>query len=557
MEMDPDIIERYDRQIRLWGQHGQNKCSSSKICLINANSLGTEVLKGLCLAGIGSFVLLDSHKLTLEDVGCNFIPHTSIGKGRGESVKQMLLDLNEEVCGEVCPIETYLPHISQDMSHPIDDSSQCLSFWKQFNCVIACGFLYTDQITRLCQYCWMINVPLILCKSIGFFGSMRSQLREHLIIESHPDNQIPDFSLDRPFKELKDYFDSIDLEDESKLGSYPYVVIIYKYLKVWQSESNFLANRLPNTYSEKRRLKTIIDEGFKNISKHKGLSIAGEVPYENFIEASRAVFKCFSKSDELPKSVEDIFDNPKLSGKPATTQNLPRFWLIMKALKEFVQTKNDGRLPISGSIPDMISSSEEYVRLQAIYARKSRADADSVLAIVQNIVSSTQPSDTLCEEIKLVCKNIRNLQMISTEPIHDSTTSLKDSYLRDQDEEDEFITISVCLNALDLFFSTYSRMPGHQDDQVEVDISKLKDCVRQIFGKLSNRLRTLEQCLYEICRCGGAELHATSAFLGGCVAQEVIKLITNQYVPVDDTLVYNAMLASTKTLKFRDTFIKS
>lgn len=38
-------------------------------------------------------------------------------------------------------------------------------------------------------------------------------------------------------------------------------------------------------------------------------------------------------------------------------------------------------------------------------------------------------------------------------------------------------------------------------------------------------------------RANGSELATTAAFLGGIVAQEVIKLLTAQYVPLDNTVI--------------------
>ena len=73
---ETDKSRKYDRQIRfvvcyctvsftylftyfrLWGEHGQNLLENSQICLINASALGTEILKGLVLPGIGSFTIV-------------------------------------------------------------------------------------------------------------------------------------------------------------------------------------------------------------------------------------------------------------------------------------------------------------------------------------------------------------------------------------------------------------------------------------------------------------------------------------------------------------------
>lgn len=49
------------------------------------------------------------------------------------------------------------------------------------------------------------------------------------------------------------------------------------------------------------------------------------------------------------------------------------------------------------------------------------------------------------------------------------------------------------------------------------------------------------------CRYGGSEIHSIAAFIGGCAAQEVVKLITKQYVPLNNTLIYNGIASSTVT----------
>jgi amyloid beta precursor protein binding protein 1 len=58
---------------------------------------------------------------------------------------------------------------------------------------------------------------------------------------------------------------------------------------------------------------------------------------------------------------------------------------------------------------------------------------------------------------------------------------------------------------------------------------------------LSENLNLLvpDSAIEEICRYGNAELNPVAAILGGVVAQEVIKLCTQQYVPVDNTFIFD------------------
>ena len=55
--------------------------------------------------------------------------------------------------------------------------------------------------------------------------------------------------------------------------------------------------------------------------------------------------------------------------------------------------------------------------------------------------------------------------------------------------------------------------------------------------------------VHEVCRYGAAEPHALAAFIGGCAAHEAIKLLTRQYVPIDNLFLFNAMTLNTLTLK--------
>jgi amyloid beta precursor protein binding protein 1 len=55
--------------------------------------------------------------------------------------------------------------------------------------------------------------------------------------------------------------------------------------------------------------------------------------------------------------------------------------------------------------------------------------------------------------------------------------------------------------------------------------------------------------IHEVCRYGGSELHAIASIIGGCAAQEAIKLITKQYVPVNNLFIYNAIKSETIVLK--------
>ena len=53
-----------------------------------------------------------------------------------------------------------------------------------------------------------------------------------------------------------------------------------------------------------------------------------------------------------------------------------------------------------------------------------------------------------------------------------------------------------------------------------------------------------------MCRFGAGELHCVAAVMGGLAAQEAIKLISRQFVPVAGTLIYNSMASTTSVFEF-------
>ena len=54
--------ERNDRQLRLWGMHGQARIEATNVLLLNASAVGGEVLKNIVLPGFGKYTIVDDKK---------------------------------------------------------------------------------------------------------------------------------------------------------------------------------------------------------------------------------------------------------------------------------------------------------------------------------------------------------------------------------------------------------------------------------------------------------------------------------------------------------------
>ena len=51
--------ERYDRQVRLWGDIGQSRLERASVCALGVTPATCEALKNLILGGIKTFTLVD------------------------------------------------------------------------------------------------------------------------------------------------------------------------------------------------------------------------------------------------------------------------------------------------------------------------------------------------------------------------------------------------------------------------------------------------------------------------------------------------------------------
>ncbi len=58
----------------------------------------------------------------------------------------------------------------------------------------------------------------------------------------------------------------------------------------------------------------------------------------------------------------------------------------------------------------------------------------------------------------------------------------------------------------------------------------------------------VEKAAEELARTDGGELHNISALTGGMVAQEMIKIITKQYVPIDNTCIFDGISSQSQIL---------
>ena len=83
--------------------------------------------------------------------------------------------------------------------------------------------------------------------------------------------------------------------------------------------------------------------------------------------------------------MEKIFNDDACNN--LTSDSKP-FWILARAVRDFVRNEGQGALPLRGSIPDMTADSERYIALQGVYKGQAQADIVSVTAYIHQILQT-------------------------------------------------------------------------------------------------------------------------------------------------------------------------
>ncbi|KFD49405.1 hypothetical protein M513_09672 [Trichuris suis] len=532
-------LVRYDRQLRLWEQHGQDRLEKARVCLLNATATGCEALKSLVLPGIGSFTIVDGDKDESESAANNFfLDFDMSGQPKAKMACERLMMLNPEVVGN---------YVNQS---PEEVFSNNPHFFDNFSVVI--GTNLSERFAHsIGEYLWIQQIPFLLCKSYGLVGYLRIVVREHCVFEARPENPFTDFMLDEMAAPLLQFADSLDIDgmNYEAFKGLPYLLLIVKALDRWRLCTGKL-NALPETSEEVDSLKACLESMAKSEGRDDSESIS-----TNVVEALAALNKCVERS-EIPENVWDVLKNP-CARDPKS--NRKSFWILAHALKCFVENEGDGRLPLRGSLPDMSSDTDLYIRLQNIYKEKAHADALIVHSYVSKCVAQLGKCEGVpqitFEETKRFCRNAAFLRVIKGR-------SLKQEFSKDAAKaalieselkgENRLMIWYLLLRAAERFHAEKGRYPGTNGIPVDLDKNDLAVRFEGILHSLCTFRVTCPELIQEMCRFGAAELHCVAAIVGGLAAQEVVKLVTGQYIPINNTFVYDGHRGDEKAVRTYD-----
>ncbi|KIW33629.1 uncharacterized protein PV07_00465 [Cladophialophora immunda] len=521
----PTAKERkYDRQLRLWAAAGQRALEESHVLLIvgdddfgsNSSVAGAEALKNLILPSVGSFTIADSATVTEKDLGINFfLESDSLHKSRADEMRRLLQELNPDVTGHAisAPLTEWLP---------VQDSL------KPYNLILLCAPVSREPLERICGYALANWIPAIYVQSVGFFASFSIQLPgEFPIVDTHPDPEsTQDLRLLAPWPELDAEIDALgdlsSLSDHDH-GHIPYILILLHYLRRWKLDHN---DKYPSSFKEKTEFRDLVKSGARTNNPEGG--------EENFDEACAAVLKSIAPPP-LGSGCKEMMSMPSCTNLTTDSAN---FWVVANAIKKFYDTH--GVLPLPGTLPDMKATSADYVKLQTIYKTKARADVAEVTKLVRQIETSLSrtASQVPDSEIESFCKNASHVRVLTNQNkdtlpslrlmLPDPKISSRLGSIIENDWESLF-PVFIALNSKSFSSDTPPNVASLSSDPETQD--------------------NITNAITEVERAGGGELHNISSILGGMVAQEAIKLLTRQYVPVDGTCVFDGIKSKSGVFK--------
>ncbi|OWB82472.1 hypothetical protein B5S33_g1098 [[Candida] boidinii] len=553
---DSEVGNKYDRQVRLWNSIGQSSLSNANICIIDINITTSEILKNLVLSGVGNIKIIDNRSindLSNFEIENNFflnpiskndlIDNISVAKLLSKNLQQLNPDVSI----------TYIDN--KDISDLITFSSPPYlntEFWSQFDCIISTKIF--DKSTslslqnKLIPFCYNNYIPCISVLNIGFYAFLKIIYNERTIIDTHkPTSLLQDLRLDKPWLELQNYINSFEFNKLSdiELSNIPYSIILSKLSSDFKlkNKNNNNQSSLPPSPTTKQ-----IRELIKNLYRSGDES--------NIDEAYKKANKLNKISNDIPDNLVKIFNEIENHlNNSEIYNNLPifqlKFWLLSKTLKIFVDS-NDYLVPLNGLIDDMESNTENYNNLKKLYTDKSLKDFKSfkeVLLIELNKFNTkTNKSIEINDsEIKNFIKNSRFIEFEKNST--DLSNSLNSALLDPlQNDYKDLININIYLGflAIEKFYHEHNKYPTDSSDSAELRAIMISILC---YYDINSFPEGLDKILDEFIRYKGLEIHNVSSLIGGITSQEIIKILTNQYLQLDNCLTFDGIRSKAETWK--------
>ena len=442
-------------------------------------------------------------------------------------------------------------------------------------------------------------LPILSLHSYGFIGVLQIQTSVPLpIVHAQPRSQRPDLRLQHLFPSLREWLTTSTTPQSSRMmimmhenddywnnlsdrdhGHVPYPLILLRALYLWRKNKhhNSIQNNtdvahddyaVPQTFAEKQAFQQSIRELSRDFDNELNFQEAHQNAYLAYTEPSFHL----DHVQDLKQRVATALERHSAVASASSLSSLKSFYVLLSALETFV-TKHGGVPPLQGTIPDMTASSEMYIALQRLYTRQAAEDMAEMRQYINTMKNVVEVSE---DELTVFCQNIFHLDLIEyrsllieenddadnhpripPEIIED--LNMAANYYEDERPEQLPLLWYLCFRACQGFHRAHGRYPGTQIENYLDDVPFLqKEIISTVghYGLENNEL--VQQTLLgssmdyatEMTRYGQAEIHNIASVLGGVASQEAVKIITGQYVPLNNTYVYNGIASIGGVYKF-------
>jgi len=510
---------KYDRQLRLWGEKGQEAIDKSHICLVGSSLqhlgscgvLGTEVMRPLALAGCNRMTVVEPNQPVTERDTVNnfFLPPLTIGSMRGEAAMVGLIEMNDDLKAE------YVDGKVEDiLSGNVGGGPD--KFFDKFSIVVTVN-LEEKSLVALSKVLWAKELPMVVVKTVGLLGYIRLQFNEVFVTDPHTRDPIPSLQLTHPFPALsKHVLATIHAtQTPSEYSKLPYPIVLSDMIGKWCQQHQ----EYPKTFQEKLKFKDLVKQEMRE-------KYPNDFP-ENVEQALRAV-NTLSGDEVLPSNLKALFE--QVDSAPSSAP----FFRVVSAMKRFYT--QHGRLPVPGTMPDMAANTDTYIALQNVYRTQASEDAAEVYKLCMEDNKTTALEFQGVEPlVTLMCRNVRHLARLAGSCLAEEYTTARPA----KTLANEWGDAARCYMLL--------RSSEATSGEVESIKKNVYDLLESWKFEHEESPLISDALLEEVATYGDSQIHTVCAFMGGCVAQEVIKLIQNQYIPLNNTLIYNAISGTTQS----------
>lgn len=523
--------ERYDRQIRLWGPHGQAAIQSATIIFLGSDCVASEFLKNMVLHGVRNVIVIDNAIVTQKDIGSNFfVDVDSFNKNRAETVAALLTELNPS------------SQIRAVISDPNDLNSLqpiCQELNNSDIIILSSGNLSPDFLDALSDFCRSNRYKQAHIQISGYFGAFYIDGGYHHFFEGSSQSKYPNEELRilNPFPSLVEFWETIDWDNcsDEEHSHLVYPAILHRVHKELTQELGVPELSKQNELAVRNRI--------DSLRRKKQNPSPFEDPFMTepcFDEAQDNVFLIYGKP-RLPITVQDCFT--LVDSQPSIQENCSDelFWQLVFATRRFYE--KHGVIPHYGGCPDMESSSEQFRLQKLLYAQKSDQDWAEIAEDLRSHGIDPQEDGEIFQRFR---KNVWKVGGLIYRSLKESIKKLPNYFLLYDDQTIRLGLIQELFVAARNYLKKYNEIPLNNEDSANKLLEEMKllsaDLQKDENFQLPQQFID-ERPLFvkEFCRYKGEVFPSVVASFTALLAQEITKIIIKQANPVPGIVIYDAV----------------